>query len=140
MDHSAPRRLWARYNPLAGKYEPIGAMGGTILGKTDADGVPGRAGDVPGSGSVDLFRLGDDGDLEPVVDSNGDQVTVSAHNISSGDVAGNAYVLLSEDWDGYWWVIVESCDDAAAAAGATNVLIGSQEVEIGAGQSVMIQA
>ena len=80
------------------------------LAKTGAGGVTARSSDTPGTGPVTLYELDTDGDLSEKLDSNGAAVSKTCRNLSTGAVAANSYVMVSQDLlTGSYWAIWEDC-------------------------------
>lgn len=72
------------------------------LAKSGVSGIPGRAGDNPGSGDVTLCRF--DGTT-----LGSQPVTVKAYNLSATAV-GTDKLLIIGMIDKYWFILVEVCN------------------------------
>ena len=70
---------------------------------TDGSGVAARSAVTPGTGNVTFYSF--DG-THLSATSAPEQVV---YNLAATAVAADTYVLVEQDAQGYWWVIVEDC-------------------------------
>ncbi len=86
-----------------------------IAKPTSASGIPARVGDTPGSDTVDIYRIGSDGDLE----TRGD--TKLAYNLSIADIPQD-FIVIRRNKQGLWMAEVDD----------TEILLGKTDEEIAA--------
>ena len=82
---------------------PAGPGLGFFAAKTTTE-ITAMAGDVPGTGSVKLYKVKSNGEMEVVSDG-----TVTVNNLG-GAIAQDTYCLMSQDSYGSWWLVVVPCE------------------------------
>ena len=78
-----------------------------IIAKSASATITARSTDTPGSGLVDFYHITGSTDLTLTAISGSSDQTV--YNIASSEVAANTFLLVQQDEDGYYWVVVEDC-------------------------------
>lgn len=64
---------------------------------------------TPGSGTVTLQELDSSGDLSSMLDSAGAAITVTCKNFVETASAVGAFVFISQDVHGTFWLLAEAC-------------------------------
>ena len=72
------------------------AYPGGYIAKTGSGGIAARSGTTPGSATVTLYYVSS-GVLTKRTDSSGADVTVTAYNLSTTAVAGDAYIVIQPE-------------------------------------------
>lgn len=82
----------------------VASSGGTMrVAITESSGVAARSAVTPGQGEVTFYTF-DGTNLAPT-----SAPTQVVYNLALSAVAANTLVLVEQDAQGYWWVIVEDC-------------------------------
>ena len=80
------------------------------VGQTDGSGITARSGTTPGTGTVTLYEFDSGGLLSARQDEGGNDITVTAYNLSTTAVASTTYVMLAQEIvSGYLLAVWEDC-------------------------------
>ena len=104
----AVRRVLASSAPQFGRNS-VASSGMMYVAQTDVSGLTGRSGTGPGSGTVTLQKV-DNGALTAQQDEDGNDITVTAYNLSTETLPGSSYTFLVQDvLGGTLWAVWEDC-------------------------------
>ncbi len=85
-----------RVNPTIPGSSAPGDQLRIYIAKTGAGGIAALSGDTPGSATVDLYRIGPDGDLVAIT-VGVKTATTTAYNLSSSAVAATTYIHIKQE-------------------------------------------
>jgi hypothetical protein len=109
---SAARILWKESGTGSGKWATLqlGNPGqfhlvGKVLSSYGGAGISARAGNLPGSGTIQVYYLDPNAiELAPLLDPSGQPCYLDVYSLSTSTVAADEWVLAHCDRWGTWWI------------------------------------